>query len=52
MPEFKITIKIGCTVTAADESALAKDLKRQIERKEDLAKIVQKWLNEPPKEGT
>lgn len=48
MPEFKMTITIKTTVTAASEEALREDLKRLSAKKSELEKIVQEWLNERP----
>ena len=52
MPSFEITVKIKCTAEAQSKEALATDLARKEKKKDDLAKIVQAWLNEPPKEET
>lgn len=52
MPEFKCTIKINVTADAESKEALIKDLIRKAERKEELERVVQAWLNEKPKENT
>lgn len=45
MPEFEVVVTIKCMAEAESADVLLADLRKKGERKDELSKIVQAWMN-------